>query len=474
MSKHLILSVLTMSILSGCASLAPEMPTPAVDLPESFNTSLQHNSEGLSVDSPWWTLFDDAVLNSLVDQARARNLDIRKATTQIDIARAMRREAGQSYLPKGGISAELYEVRKSALETGANPTRADQQSLGAQAQWEIDLFGRIHSANQAALAQLGVSEALREQVLHSVTSEVIRTYFEFRSTQDQLAILLEYRQTQSELVELVRSKMSAGAGRPEDLERALAQLNEDEATISLIEARLHKLQHALAALVHEVPGEFEIPTSPQTSALQLKPLIASNPKAWLRHRPDIRAAEKRVQVEAANIGIATADLFPQLSIDGFFGFVTGHGDSLVQSDNQSWFIGPTLRWGIFDLGKVKARIQQAEGQAELALLDFERTVLQGLAETQTAFSDLASAQKRIAATQAQATHAQRAENQIKLHYQVGTVDFLELLDAKRSYLRARLAQSGSIEAHRLATVDVFRTFGVASLEAKTDTVNKRL
>lgn len=254
--------------LSGCASLAPENKSSDIKLPKQFATTLSPGEEFQVNTTPWWSLFEDPALVALVNHSRAENIDIRSAVAQVEFARTLYSEIRQGYFPRGSIVADMHEFRKSAMETGKESTRGDQNQAGVNIQWEIDLFGRIRNANRATLARMQAEEAILEQIRHSVTADVVRTYFALRAAQDRLAVRVAYRQTQAEIVALIQEQVTSGMGKPEDLERARAELHENESNEVTARAQQEALQFVLAVLLNDVPGEFKLAEADPLPSLQ--------------------------------------------------------------------------------------------------------------------------------------------------------------------------------------------------------------
>lgn len=438
--------------LAGCAALGGRYTAPVPEAPAAFATWSPELAPEPVDETRWWTRFGDPALSGLIEQALAENRDVREAVARVEAARALRREARQGFLPTGG-AAVASEERKLAGR------RTETASAGLEIGWEVDLFGRVRSADRAAEAQLGGTEALLSQVRLVVTAEVARTWFALRGAEGRASLLERYRDDQEELVEIVQARFEEGMGDEADLARARTVLAEDEAALAFERHTVRVLRHALAVLVAQPPGVWAPPAAADLGPLTLEAIAVGDPAGLLQRRPDVRAAERALAAETAEIGIATAGLFPQVRLGGFLGFVAGGVGDLGSSGSESWLVAPSITWGLFDLGRVRAQIRRSKAEAEAALADYEQAVLRALEDTQNAFSSLAAAQETLGATDAQVRNARLAAERIEARYREGAGGYFELLDARRAAVRAEIARADSLAGHRVATVDVFRALG---------------
>ena len=418
--------------LTSCASVGPRYTPPVPDAPPSFAAQMP---DGPVTDGTWWTRFEDPALTHLVEAALRANLDLREAVARVEAARAIRSEVRQEDLPGGGAA-----VARRFHGDGATTTK------GIDVGWELDLFGRVRGLNRAAEAELGRSEALLAQARIVVANDVARTYFLLRAAESRIAMLERYRGAQEELVSIIETRTAEGLDDEADLALARTVLAGD--TLALANGRhdVRVLRNALAILIGATPGAWQPPVS-AAPALAPQPLAIGDPSALLQRRPDVRAAERALAAQTAEIGIATASLFPQVHVSGLL------------LGSSAWSAGPALTWGLFDLGRVRAQIRRERAEAEGALASYERTVLRALEDAENAFSSFAAAQEALAATDLQVRNARIAAELIEVRYEEGISGYFELLDARRAAVRAEIARIDSIAAHRVATVDVFRALG---------------
>lgn len=439
--------------LAACASTDVTYTPPPVDAaPSAFAPHHMQLQPAPVNESAWWTRFEDPALTQLVYAALRANLDVREAVSRVEAARAARSGIRQAFYPGGGVT-----IANTHQSVGRGRDRF--ASAGFDVGWELDLFGRVRSLNRAADAELGGAEALLSQTRLVVTAEVVRTYFLLRAAEERVALLERYRADQAEVVKIIETRVAEGVDDDADLSRARTVLGEDMLALAKQQHEVRALRNALAVLIGATPGQWQPPAAVASDALSLRTIGIGDPTALLQRRPDVQAAERMLAAETAHIGVATAGLFPQLNLRGFFGFVAGTFGNLGMSAGESWSAGPVLTWGVFDLGRVRAQVRRERAEAEGALAHYERTVLRALEDAENAFSSFAAAQEALGASELQVRNARRAAELIEARYEEGVSGYFELLDARRAAVRAEIARIDSITSHRIATVDVFRALG---------------
>lgn len=454
------LAALSLFVLTStaCASLRPAVGAPVPTLPAAFG-----HAEGLSSGPPaggaWWERFGDAELSRLVTRAFEANRDLRAQLEAVEAARAVRGLRQAERLPSGGVRAVHEERRRTSGEAGEGARRTDFRSAGLEASWELDLFGRLRNESRAAGERLQATQALYEQARLVLAAEVVDTWFGARGAEARIAARRDVSDDQRRLVELVEARVQAGRVPADTLARARAELAATEADLVAERERLVRLTHALAVLVAEMPGSFTLPPAPALGPLTLAPIAVGDPGRLLRQRPDVRAAEHGLRAQQIDVGAASAGFFPQLSLRGFFGLAAGGGVGLGDAGTGTWSAGPVLSWGLFDLGRVKARVRAEQAEARAALAQYEATVLRALEEAENAFFAFGSAHDQLRARQEQASYAALAAGAARARYEEGAGDYLEVLLARRDATTAELSRIDGLVAHRAATVAVLKALG---------------
>jgi multidrug efflux system outer membrane protein len=463
MTRSLIFASLAALGLGACA-VGPDYAAPDTAAPTFANADAEHFAR-TQVEAAWWREFGDPVLDDLIERALSSDLDVRIAAARLAEARAIYRDQWLDRLPT--VNAHGAYDRREQQIVGFGPggderVLSETFDLGFDAFWEIDLYGRVRRQVEAAQADAEAAEAGLHAAQVSVAAEVARNYFELRGAQRRYAVAVANRDNQREAVRITRVRYELGRGTELDLASARAQLAATEATLPPLVAAARAAEHRLAVLLGVQPGTLEIPDSRSTAPVSQslsEPLAIGEPAELLRRRPDIRAAERQLAAATARIGVATADLFPQLSVTGFVGFITGEASELGESASEAWSVTPTLSWAAFDLGSVRARLRAAQAQADGALAIYEQTVLRALEETENAFVGYAQNQSRLAALIEQASASGRAAELARIRYREGAIEFLRLLDAERTLLEAEDAVARAETDLNTSVVAIYKALG---------------
>jgi multidrug efflux system outer membrane protein len=452
-------------ILAGALALpactvGPDYTRPVATTPDVwYQAHVQGVSEGSAPVQTWWTVFEDPVLAELIRDAQDNNKDLQGAYFRILEARAVRGIAVGDRYPQVDVTAEASTTDPSESATGLTE-RVDTFAFGGGLAWEIDLFGRIRRSVEAATAQYDASVEDYRDVLVALLGDVARNYVSVRTFQAQLFYAQSNIDAQRESLKITQARFNAGLTSALDVAQAESNLGRSEAQVPLLEAQLEAALNRLEVLVGEQPGSLHtrlavvqpIPEPPDEVTIGL-------PAELLRQRPDIRRAERLLASQTARIGVATADLYPRLSLTGFFASDSGDLGDLATGKSLTWGIGIPLRWNVFSGGKVQSRIQAERARADQAFKIYEQSVLLALEEVQTAF--VAYSQERLRAGQlAQATDAtQRAVDLVRTQYVSGLTNFQNVLDTQRTLfeLQQQLASSEGQRVQNL--VGLYRALG---------------
>jgi multidrug efflux system outer membrane protein len=446
--------------LAGCV-VGPDYNTPQpapAALTEAHDQGNAHYDRS-RLEALWWQQFDDPTLNQLVRQALDGNRDLRVAFARVKAARAIRDDVANDNLPvvTSGASSEVGRAQvPGQTEHRVNIERYD---LGLDMAWEVDLFGRIQRQLEASDAQQGAAEAQLQALQVTLIADVVDAYGQLRGSQLRERIARDNLSNQQASRGITVQLRDLGVGDAFDVVRADGRLAGVAASIPLLEAEQARAKHRIATLLGQRPEVLSVDLSPHPLPAIAKALPIGDPGELLRRRPDIRAAERRLAAATANIGVATADLFPRVSLSGFLGFTAARGSQIGASAAQAWNLGPSITWAAFDLGSVRARIRGANAEAEGALATYEQQVLLALEESENAFSDYARRQQRLVSLIQQSEASRSAANLAGLRYREGSVDYLVLLDAERERLAAEDAQAqGEVDLYH-GIVEIYKALG---------------
>lgn len=451
-------AAITVALLTGCMTVGPDYQAP---VPEPVTLRAADNP-AFSRASPvaaWWAQFNDPTLEELVQRALADNLDISIAMTRVSEARALFTERRLDQLPQVEAVGSYDRRRQPEVLVGGQRVTSEGALLGLDAAWELDFFGRQRRATEAARAVLDAEWENHADVQVIVAAEVAGTYFQLRGTQKRIALARQTLENLQQTQRLTEERWVLGAGSELDVQSSRARMKAIEADIPLLEASAAQAKHRLAVLLGQRPGALDALLQPREVPPYVRALPLGDPSGLLRRRPDVRAAERRLAAATANVGVATADLFPRISLNGFVGFLSLDGTGLLNSGSKAWSVTPTLSWAAFDLGSVRARLRATRAQAEGVAADYEKTVLLALEETENALVRYARQQQRLLLTAEQAMAARRAEFLAQARYQDGAEDFLALLDAQRNQLAADDALAVAEAAVNIDVVAVYKALG---------------
>jgi multidrug efflux system outer membrane protein len=443
--------------LAAC-TVGPDYRAPLTE-PAVLASATSGDYDRSHFESVWWQQFDDPTLDQLVQQSLTDNRELRVAFARLRAARAIRDDAANDRLPT--ITSRAGSEIGKAQQPGVTEQRvnAERYDLGLDMVWELDLFGRIQRQLEAGDAEAQVAEAELYQLQVSLIAELVDAYGSLRGAQLREGIARDNLKNQHASRDLTERLREAGVGSELDVLRADARLAATEASLPQLQAEEARARHRIATLLGQRPEQLSVDLSARPLPVIGKRLPIGEPAELLRRRPDILAAERQLAAATANVGVATADLFPRVSLSGFLGFTAGRGSQLGSSAARAWAVAPTISWAAFDLGSVRARLRGAEAESEGALANYEQQVLLALEESANAFSDYAQYQQRLLALVRQSEASRAAAQQAGVRYREGTVDFLVLLDAERERLAAEDAQALAEVALYRGIVAIYKALG---------------
>lgn len=421
--------------------VGPDYKPPEPQAPDQWHVTL---TEGLSEEhrepSAWWQAFGDEQLDELILQAETKNLHLRTAASRIELARAQHGIAAADLYPSLNAGGRVIWHHR-ADDRRVSDILPDNNYIAAlDMSWEIDLFGRVRRSMQAAEANVQASVEDWRDVLVTIRAEVAQSYIAVRANQEEARLLREGIRTQRETLELVTQKYEAGVATDLELARAQASLDEVESRLPEVETRIARSINRISVLIGEAPGPLReklgepgpLPAPPADIAVGI-------PADVIRQRPDIRAAERHLASETALIGVAVANLYPRLKINGAIGFESTSFSQWFEGDNWSGGIGPVVSWPLFDGGAVLANIRATDLEAQQALFAYELRVLHAFEEVENvliAYSNTLLTQRHL--QQLVAAH-ERVVALSSQRFDAGVEDAEELLRAQRALLDAQLS-----------------------------------
>jgi len=461
------------SQFAWCATsmaLASCMVGPDYVRPEAAIAADWSDSKGSAAptDQSWWRNFHDPVLDELVAASLAQNLTLRQAGLRVLQARALRGVAAGQFFPQaqlGVADASTQRISSNAPLGGVDNTY-DSYSVGLQAVWELDFWGRFRRGIESADAALEASVADYDTFLVTLAADVATEYVELRSLQQQLVFTRANARAQQDTLDLTEVRLRAGAVSELDVATARATLTSTQSLIAGIEDGVRQRELSLSVLLGRPPahlagelgGDQVVPAPPAEIALGV-------PAELLRRRPDVRSAERNAAALSAQIGVAKADFYPSINVTGSTGFRTttfraGPGapglGNLFDASSFEGFIGLGVQWQLLDYGRTANRVRAADARFEEAAVAYQNAVLAAAAEVEAGLSQFLKAREQALLLDESARAAQRAVELSMLQYRRGAADFLRVNQAQVDLVerqnrlvlaRARIAQ-GAIATYR--------------------------
>lgn len=446
-------------ILSACA-VGPDYTPPTSDLPAAWSTLPPDVEARNAAIGAWWDGFQDRALTDLIRRAMAGNLDLRVATSRVEEARALFRVEASAYFPEVDADGQVTHQRSS--ENGILPGGSTQtlHSIGLSTSWEVDLFGRVRRAAEAAQASAQASGEDRRDVMVSICAEVARTYVSVRTLQGRLSVVRANLEAQGKVVELTRARRDGGIASSLDVAQAESVHANTRTALPPLEALLEQELNRLGVLLGKQPRTLHEELSPAAPIPGLPARLAVDlPADIIRRRPDIRRAERDLAAQTALIGVAKGDLYPRLTLLGSFGFDATDASQLLDGASRSYSVGPSIRWNIFAGGRIRALVRAQEARTEQALARYEATVLAALEEVENALIFFDKLRQERQAVADAVRSASRSLDLSTALYKDGVADFQNVLDAQRVMLEFEDALTRTDGAVVQGLIQLYRALG---------------
>jgi multidrug efflux system outer membrane protein len=410
-------------------------------------------------DQAWWQLFHDDALKALIGEALRNGYDVRLAAWRVEAARASARVTRSQFLPQVTAQGGWSRGRQSALSRPAQPGAGplNLYSVDASASWELDVWGRIRRLDEAALAQYLATEEARRGVLLSLTAEVATGYFQLRALDQQLDVARRATAAFQETYDLFDRRLKAGAASALETSSAEVALAASAASVPNLERQIEAQENQLALLLGRQPGPIARGAALDEQALPPE-IPAGLPSSLLERRPDLRAAEQQMVAANANVGVATANFFPTLSLTAAFGGVAPQLASIF-TGGRSWSAGGGLVSPVLQGGRLAAERRVAVAQWEQSKVAFEQSVTNALAEVATALvahAKLSAVEREQARAVAVNRTAVQLSNQ---RYRAGLSDYLQVLQAEQQQLSAENALAQTRFTRLANYVALYRALG---------------
>jgi NodT family efflux transporter outer membrane factor (OMF) lipoprotein len=452
MKSRFLIIVGSIVALSACAS-GPRYRTPKPDEPAAFtaqvnppNAAAANAANAAPVElSTWWRSLNDAELNSLVERAVKSNLDVEIALDRLQQARAYEAVVVGYALPEvdatgaagRGTGSDLTKGRAGqALRSADNGTGLQHINtiVGFDAMWEIDLFGKFRREFQAVRAEADAARAARYEVVTSVIADVVRAYIDLRGFQIRVSILHQASDVLRESLRIVNIRYERGITNELDVALATRELANLEGQIAPVEAEVKAAQYTLAVLIGEYPENMVAELS-KPDLIPTMPAAAGPgvPLDLLKRRPDIQQAERELAAATARIGVATANLFPDVAVSASIGSQSQGWGTLPNVSKHIWSFGPGAIWPLLDFGALDAQVEVADFEAKAGLANYRKTILNAVQQVDSSLDAYEAQEYRMEKLTDAVAAGQRAVDLATARYNRGLTDFLNVVDAERQF-----------------------------------------
>ncbi|MEM6550730.1 MAG: efflux transporter outer membrane subunit [Planctomycetota bacterium] len=428
-------------MMPGCVAIGPSYEAPEVETDAGWAGMEEGVFNAASPESiqTWWTQLNDPVLDGLVERAFESNLDLASAVARVRQAAALRRvSAGERFPDLDGTGSYSRERQgANGFPSLPDPEEFDSFALGLEFGWELDVWGRVSRLVEAADADLAATVEDLHDVRLILAAEVAAEYVALRAAQSRVGVAERNIEIQRRSLDLTQTRFDAGASPQLDVSQAETNLANTEAELPTLRAdvRLQLLRLAVllgenpTALLDELSSGGRVPEPPTKIAVGI-------PADALRRRPDVRSSERTLAAEVARIGVELGDLYPRFVLGGSFQFNATDADMLFEGDSVGWGLGPSFSWNLFDGGRQRGEVRAQEAAADIALLNYQSSVLRAIEEVEGAMYSHARELERLAALSRASASARRSAELSRELYLEGRSDFQNVLDSERELFSA--------------------------------------
>lgn len=453
------LSLILAGLLTGCA-IGPDYAKPDVAVPDTFLHSETNTTSNTAVESTWWKSFNDPLLTQAIEEALTTNYDIQSSRASVDALLGQFDQAKSYLYPQINANASLdrkgvdnasnggYQLRE-----GITSTYAGSLSL---ASYEIDLFGKVRRANEAARAALLSSEYASQTIKLSITSSVAASYVKLSSLQSQIDLARQNVALTKELVEFNQLKYKHGVIAESVLLQSVSEHESAKATLSSLEASKTAEEATFNTLLGRNPSPIQV--SPIDS-MALPKVPEALPSSVLSKRPDIASAEQNLIAANAKIGVAKAAYFPSIKLTGMLGVQSLELSNFVSNPARIWEITPSISVPIFSAGRIAGEVKTAEADHNQSIALYKKTIVSAFNDTDNAIAQTSKAQEQTSFQLSRTVAIEKALTQSKLRYQVGTISYSDMLLVQQQWLQASQQLIIAKQNALISTISLYKALG---------------
>jgi len=454
-----LLAVMTAALLLGGCMLGKDYKRPAVDAPQNWRFE-EKDAQALA-NTAWWGQFQDPVLDDLIQTALKENKDVRIATARVEEYMGKLGVTRADLFPQVNLGAgagrqRLTEMGPTGWNAATPPTSYTFQG-NLNASWELDIWGKLRRATEAARADLLSTDEARRAVIMTLVASVANGYINLLNYDQQLVIARETLKSRKDSLDIFEKRYAGGVISELELNQSRSEYEDARAVIPQLEKNIAQQENAINLLLGRNPGP--IARGKTLDELALPAVPAGIPSDLLERRPDVRQAEQELIAANARIAVAKALYFPSISLTGAFGFASAELNDLMTGPAKTWNYAAALTAPIFTAGKIKGQVRQAEALQQQALVKYLQTVQTAFKEVDDSLVDQRKYRERLAVQGNQVTALKNTRRLAGLRYDNGYSSYLEVLDAERSLFNGQLSQVQTKGSLFQSLVNVYKTMG---------------
>jgi NodT family efflux transporter outer membrane factor (OMF) lipoprotein len=463
---RILAAIFMLAAIGGCA-LGPNYHPPT--LPAGATAALAGAGNGMVSTTPaandWWELYDDPVLNGLISQAFGANEDLKTAEANLAASRNILEGARSAFYPQTDVAFDATYGRGASTDeilelTGRKPRTQWTFDSVLDVSYELDLFGHVRRTIEAARDNAEAVAAARDDLRVTIAAETARSYGQICTLGEQIAVAFRSVALAQQAQNITQQRQAAGAGSEFEVLRQTVLAAQVQATIPPLQGARQAALFELAALLGATPVNAPQAVLACNSAPRLdRPMPIGDGAALLRRRPDIREADRKFAVALAQQGVATADLFPRVTLGGLYGGVSDQINMLSSNNGLTWGVGPSISWTFPDMAGPLARLAQSKAGVAAAIATYNAAVLQALKETAQALAAYSAELDHHSALMVAQNEAGQAYAQAQNQFNAGAISQLDLLTSEQTMIGANAAVAASDSALVQDQIAVFKALG---------------
>jgi len=444
--------------LAGCFKVGPDYQKPEVATPKQWRFADQEARD--VANTLWWEQLGDPALNRLVSRALLGNLDLKIAVANVEKFVGLYGSTRADLFPQISGVGE-YSRRQSSGQLASQGNLGGQEynlaRLGAQMNWELDVWGALRRANEASFADILAQEAIRRGVVLTLVSDIAQAYVQLRTYDRDLEITREVVETLKEDLRIRKLRFKEGYTSELEVQQAESEYQRRSAQIPIYEQNIAQTEHALSVLLGKNPGPIERGLS--LEQIKRPPVPAGLPSDLLARRPDIQLAEQTLVAANARIGVARGQYFPKIALTGDVGQLGTQMGTLFTPGANFWSIGSTMLTPIFTAGKIAGQVQAAEATQKAALANYQRSIISAFREFEDSLVGNTKTQEQRDKEVQRVEAVQKYFDLSRIRYDEGYTDYITVLDAVRQLFDAQIDLIQAQNANLVATINLYRSMG---------------